>query len=230
MNPGKKGFDLCRSIQDLLGMIESGLLQGITIKNLAVGFNRSMVFIKESVGQILGIFVEKLFGYLHSGEGWSAFGIGADSHECSLFGFGFSLPEGSGSKEGFIKLYETAKLIALVSLRHGRSDFVRHEPNCLVRADSQESLSLHHRDTMFIAAHEKNEPKPDFQRHMGLMKDGPCSQRDLDTAIFALIKSARLVQACSFGVATRTFETLRPTLLFQMLAAGQFSWESTLYG
>ena len=218
MNPWKKSIDLLRGIQNFLRMVKSRFFQRITIKSFAICFNSGMILIKESVGQILGIFIENLFGYLHSGKSRPALLIGADSYESGLLGFGFSLPNPPSSKESLVQLDEAGELITPVSVRHRRSDFVSHRPNRLVGANSQESLRLNHRNAVLVAAHKKDKPKPGFKRHVGFVEDSTGRQRDLGSAVFTLIESARFVQTRSRRLAARTHKPLGPTLAFQMFA------------
>lgn len=230
MNPRQKGFDLLRSVHDFPGMTEPRFFQGITVNHLSVGLHGGIVFVKERIGQILGVLIKKLLGYLHPRERRPAFFIGTNSDKGGLLGLRFSLSDGSGSKECFIQLYEPGELIAFVPVRHGTPDLMGHEPNGLVGTDPEESLGLHHRDPVLIATHEENQPEPDFKGHMGLVEDGPCGQGDLGPALFALIKPARPMQARSTGIAAGAFETTGPALSLQMFAARQFCGETALYG
>src|SRR3989338_605020 len=190
-------------------MTKAHLLQRITISNIAVGFDSSVVF-EKSLGQFLSFVIRKFLTYLHPRKGRPSFFIGANGYKGGLFGLGFALLDGSGSKESFIKLYQTSELVALVPMRHGTSYFMRHKPDGFVGADSQKSLSLEHGDPMLVAAHKKDKREPSFEWYMRFVKDRSSRQRHLCTTIFALIKPSWLVQACFGASAMRAFESLRP--------------------
>lgn len=132
------------------------------------------------------------------------------------------------SKDGIIQFDEAGQLIAAIPMGHGRPDLVAHRPDGLVGRDAQKSLGFQHGDSMFVMAHEQDQPEPLSQGGPGLLEDGPRGQRDLVPAALALVQFSGAVSTDSGGTASGTPEAFGPAVALQIFPAGQLRREPAL--
>src|SRR5216683_2865546 len=106
--------------------------------------------------------------------------------------------------------------------------FVKHHPGSLVTGKAELTLKQQCGHSTLVRRHQIRRPEPVGQRGLRPVKNGPGGQRDLVTALDALLASLLHQLIGSPMPASRTDEAIRPPTSRQVLLAGFFRGEVRL--
>src|SRR6516162_3025387 len=113
-------------------------------------------------------------------------------------------------------------------VHHRPAKFVKHHPGSLVTGKTELTLEQQCGHSTLVRRHQICRPEPVAQRGLRPVKNGPGGQRDLVTALDALLASLLHQLIGSAMTASRTDEAIRPPTSRQILLAGLFRGEVQL--
>jgi len=113
-------------------------------------------------------------------------------------------------------------------VHHRPAKFVKHHPGSLVTGKTELTLEQQCGYSTLIRRHQIRRPEPVGQRGLRPVKNGPGGQRDLVTALDALLASLLHQLIGSPLPASRTDEAIRPPTSRQILLASLFRGEVRL--
>ena len=125
-----------------------------------------------------------------------------------------------GTEKGLIHLYQAGKTIPGVSIGHGFSNFVGHQPCSSVLFYVQEPLHLRKRYSHLIHRHMVNHPIPLHQRSSRCMEDRACRDACLGTTPFAIEQMPPGKIPSSFIPALGANKSFRPPQCCKMPRTG----------
>lgn len=132
-------------------------------------------------------------------------------------------PRPGTTKIDFINLHRPDQVIT-ARANHRSAQSVKHRPGCFISAKSQNALQSQRTNSMLLANHLPDSPKPQTQRQSGVLKDGPSRNRNLNIAVAAVKLSS--ASHPSFSVTTvRANKPFWPPHLTKICSARFFSVE-----
>jgi len=179
----------------------------------------------QSIQKVLNGVSRSIVHYLHVGEARMFLTSAISIKRHSAKNIAFPLASSSslrslGCEKGIVHLNQTRKAISGVSIRHGFSNLVTHQPSGSALLDIKKSLHLGYRYPNFVHRHMVEQPIPLHQRRSAPVKNRSCRQTCLKPTHLAVVK-APIEKVLSFLMAAPWANiSICPSFLCKVLCTG----------